>query len=162
MRVACNLICEVIGEQPRDGFNGRAHWGKTMKIQQLASIIALATIAIGGTILGCGGQDEVANQNDDVSERSGYEMHITKVNENYPSTWPITNPEDTWTAQVFIGDQTLLAPTHLFGPIVNVIPYSNQDEVEMADGSIFARGDQVIEYSTVLGILKNLLALARS
>jgi len=51
---------------------------------------------------------------------------------------------DAWTALVTVGDQTFPAPTHLFGDVINIIPYSNEDNVADASGAIFARGDQEI------------------
>jgi len=115
-----------------------------MKTHQALSVVALAIAPILAATSGCITYDDVVAQSDNVSQRSGYEMNVAKTNHNYPDAFPIVKPADAWTAKVTLGGQTLDAPTHLFGPIVNVIPYANQDEVEMADGKILARGDQVV------------------
>lgn len=92
---------------------------------------------------GCSAEPEEA-QSENVAEKSGYEMDIALANEIWHSTPPIEKPADAWTAVVKVGDKTLIAPTHLFGDVVNVIPYSNDDNIKTGDGQPFERGDQVI------------------
>ena len=116
-----------------------------MKLDKIAPLfaIALAPMLAAGA-QGCSAGDEAGDQSDDVTQLSDYTADLDRLNEQYPSEIPITKLEDTWTAFVKVGDQTLPSPTHLFGDVVNVIPYSNEDGGVDAAGEEFARGDQEI------------------
>jgi hypothetical protein len=111
-----------------------------MRLHRFASSLALGLL-LGS--LGCT-SDDVARQADDITELSGYEMDLAKANAIYPGEPAIAKPSDAWTARVVVGGKTIPAPTHLFGEVVNVIPYANQDDVTTADGTKLARGDEII------------------
>ena len=53
-------------------------------------------------------------------------------------------PANAFRVRVVLGDQSLIADTHLFGGPVNVIPYHNADGVTDVDGNPVERGDAVI------------------
>ena len=70
--------------------------------------------------------------------------YIDRMNATYPDVVPIAALSDPWTALVKVGEKTIPAPTHLFGDVVNVIPYANEDDVEDASGGAFPRGDMIV------------------
>jgi len=83
-------------------------------------------------------------QSSNITQLSAYEMNIEAANAIWPDTVPIVNPADAWTALVTVGDKTIPAPTHLFGTVVNIIPYSNDDNVQDASGTILKYGDSEV------------------
>ncbi len=115
-----------------------------MKLNKIASLfaIALAPLLAAGA-QGCS-TDDPTSQVDNVVELSDYTVDFDRMNAQYPSEVPITKLEDAWTAYVKVGEQTIPSPTHLFGNVVNIIPYSNEDGGTDAAGEPFARGDQEI------------------
>ena len=116
-----------------------------MKLNKILSIFAMAVAPMLAAVstTGCTGEDASA-QTDDVTALSDYTADIDRLNEQYPDEIPIQKLSDAWTAYVKIADKTIPAPTHLFGDVVNIIPYSNDDNVTDANGEDFARGDMVI------------------
>lgn len=85
---------------------------------------------------------EPASTADEVSTRTNYEIAWEQYNEIYGTSF--STPEEAYSVRVKVGDKTLVAPTHLFGEQVNIIPYSNEDDVRTADGHRLTRGDAVI------------------
>lgn len=79
---------------------------------------------------------------DDVTTQTSYEISFPEYNRIYNTNF--TTPEEAYTVSVHVGDKVIPAPTHLFGEAVNVIPYSNDDDVRTAEGRVFQRGDSVI------------------
>jgi hypothetical protein len=113
-----------------------------MKTRALSFVLAaLASLAI---VPGC--STEVADQTsvgeDDVTMRSAYEISFPEYNGIFRGSF--ANAEEAFRVLVKVGDKTIPAPTHLFGEEVNVIPYSNADNVRTADGRVLERGDSVI------------------
>jgi hypothetical protein len=98
---------------------------------------------LGANVTGCAA-DDTASQSDDVTEMSDYEMNLDAANALWPDQVPIAKPADAWTALVKVGEQTIPAPTHLFGDVINIIPYSDQDGVTDATGAAIAYGDQEV------------------
>ncbi|HVH43754.1 MAG TPA: hypothetical protein VM925_15475 [Labilithrix sp.] len=102
--------------------------------------LSLASAAAAG---GCSSEAPNASAGEqDVSTRTDYEISFAEYNAIYGTSF--ANAEDAFKLKVTIGDKTISAPTHLFGEAVNVIPYSNEDNVRTADGQSLARGDAVI------------------
>ena len=116
-----------------------------MKLDKIAPLfaVALAPMLAAGA-QGCSAGDDTDDQSDNVTQLSDYTVDFDRMNEQYPGEFPITKIEDAWIAMVKVGDQVLPSPTHLFGDVVNVIPYSNEDGGVDAAGEDFARGDQEI------------------
>ncbi|MEZ4446673.1 MAG: hypothetical protein R3B72_46780 [Polyangiaceae bacterium] len=115
-----------------------------MKLNKILSLFAVALSPIlAGSIQGCA-SDDPSSQSDNVTQLTDYTVDFDAMNAEYPGEYPITKLEDAWTALVKVGDQTLPAPTHLFGADVNVIPYSNEDGGTDAAGQPFERGDMII------------------
>lgn len=116
-----------------------------MKLSKVLSVFALAIapLLVGATSTGCSGEDP-SSQTDDVTALTNYEINVDRMNAQYPDVVPIQNPADAWTALVKIGDKTIPAPTHLFGDVINIIPYSNDDNVKDAAGKDFPRGDMIV------------------
>ncbi len=115
-----------------------------MNLRRTLTVFALAVVPLFGAVTqGCV-VDDSAQQVEDVTQMSGYEINFARMNEIYPDAVPIQKAADAWTALVTVGDQTLPAPTHLFGDVINILPYSNDDNVTDAAGAQFARGDQEI------------------
>lgn len=116
-----------------------------MKLNKIISIFAMAVAPIlAGTVTtGCTGGD-TQEQTENVTALTNYEVNIDRMNAQYPSEVPITKAADAWTAIVKVGDKTIPAPTHLFGDVINIIPYSNADGDLDAKGEKFDRGDQII------------------
>ncbi len=116
-----------------------------MKLNKVLSVFALAVapLLVAATNVGCSSEDPTS-QSDNVTELTNYEVNIGRMNAQYPDAVPIQKAADTWTALVKIGDQTIPAPTHLFGDVINIIPYSNEDNVKDAAGKDFPRGDMII------------------
>lgn len=116
-----------------------------MSIQRAFSVLAVSILPLLGLgAPGCAPSDDPTAQSSDVTELTSYTIHLEAMNETYPSEVPIQNLQDPWTAIVKVGEQTIPAPTHLFGDVVNVIPYSNDDGQTDAGGQVLERGDQII------------------
>ncbi|MBW2458493.1 MAG: hypothetical protein JRI68_28600 [Deltaproteobacteria bacterium] len=116
-----------------------------MNLRRTLTVFALALVPLfGGFTQGCVVADDSASQSDDVTQMSGYELNFARMNEIYPDAVPIATPADAWTALVTVGEQTIPAPTHLFGDVINIIPYSNDDNVTDASGAEFKYGDQEV------------------
>ena len=115
-----------------------------MKLRNLVSVVALALVPLLSGSTGCSSGDDSAAQSGDVTELSNYTLDFARMNETYPGQVPMEKLEDPWTALVKVGEQVLPAPTHLFGDVVNIIPYSNEDDVTDAAGEAFPRGDMVV------------------
>ncbi|RLB56582.1 MAG: hypothetical protein DRJ42_02845 [Deltaproteobacteria bacterium] len=81
---------------------------------------------------------------DDAQAIPQYEADIAAMNANWSGTTPMQTVEDAYRVTVRLGDQTLVADTHLFGTDVNVIPYADGDNVADVDGNNVERGDAVI------------------
>jgi hypothetical protein len=116
-----------------------------MKPSNLVSIFALAVapiLAVGAS--GCVAAEDDGAQSENVTALTDYTIHIDRMNAQYPDAVPIAKLSDPWTALVKIGDMTIPAPTHLFGDVINIIPYSNQDGGVDAQGKPFERGDMII------------------
>lgn len=111
-----------------------------------ATALVLATLASLAFAPGCSSEviqeEEAAASEDEVSTRTNYEISWQQYNEIYGTSF--TKAEDAYSVLVKVGDKTLPAPTHLFGEQVNIIPYSNDDNVKTADGRRLTRGDSVI------------------
>lgn len=75
---------------------------------------------------------------------SGYRADMSKLNALFPGDPPMRKVEDAFTATVDLNGTKIAAPTHLFGKPVNIIPYSNEDNVVDAAGRTVARGDAEI------------------
>ena len=82
---------------------------------------------------------------------SDYVIDFDKFNSQWPSTHPAENPEDAFSVLVNLGTAQLTAPTHLFDAPMQLIPYSNDDNVVDARGVSFPRGDQVIAEAFPVG-----------
>src|SRR5690606_7358115 len=72
-----------------------------------------------------------------------FEVDLDALNDNWPGP-RMESVEDAHRVTVKIGDQTLVADTHLFGDELRVIPYHNDDNIQDVDGNTIARGDAVI------------------
>lgn len=83
---------------------------------------------------------------------SEYTADIAALNERYPGP-TMEKVEDAFVVHVDLGAAQFAAPTHLFGKAVNVIPYSNTDQVADATGAIIERGDEVIAQAFGPGIV---------
>jgi Somatomedin B domain len=121
-----------------------------MKFNKIASLfaIALAPLLAAGA-QGCSSSDDSEAQADNVLQLTDYTVDFDRLNAQYPGEFPMTKLEDAWTALVRVGDQTIPSPTHLFGDVINVIPYSNEDGGVDAAGEPFARGDmEIAKYFT--------------
>ena len=115
-----------------------------MKLRTVLSVFAVALIPMfGGFTQGCAVEDQTS-QSDNITQMSDYTVDIDAANALWSPAIPAEKPADLWTAFVKVGDQTIPAPIHLFGDVVNIIPYSNEDNVKFADGSVMERGDQEI------------------
>ncbi|MBX3131135.1 MAG: hypothetical protein KF718_30730 [Polyangiaceae bacterium] len=84
---------------------------------------------------------------------SPWQMDLAAANAIWPGPVAITKAEDAYTVLVDLGDVKFPAPTHLFGAPVNVIPYSNDDNVVDAAGVTHARGDFVIAQAFPPGVI---------
>ena len=78
----------------------------------------------------------------DARQESKFTWNADAYNAVYESNFE--SLEQAYSAVVTVGSKTLLAPTHLFGAGINVIPYSNDDGTSAADGHVFRRGDSEI------------------
>lgn len=102
------------------------------------SILAVAVLTLlAGLTQGCKGS---AQENANIH----YTVDMAAANKLWHSAAPAESPADLWTALVTVGETTLTAPTHLFGDVVKIIPYSSADNVTDADGRTFERGDQEV------------------
>jgi hypothetical protein len=116
---------------------------KDMKFRSVLSVFALSLVPLFGAFAqGCVVDD--AEQSENITQISDYEMNLAAANTIWPDQVPIAKAEDAYTALVKVGDKTIPAPTHLFGEIVNIIPYSNEDGVTDASGATFKYGDQEV------------------
>ncbi len=105
-------------------------------------VLALAGLL---TFAGCSdAEPQASNDNtaDEVTLKTGYEADLVKYNSIYGTRF--TSLDDAFTVKVKVGTTIIPAPTHLFGETVNVIPYSNEDNVRTAENRVFKRGDSVI------------------
>ncbi len=75
---------------------------------------------------------------------SPYQANMDLMNQLWPGDVPMQTVEDAFMVQVELGPAQFAAPTHLFGGPVNIIPYSNDDNVQDASGATWERGDQAI------------------
>jgi hypothetical protein len=116
-----------------------------MKLRRAMSVFAVALIPLLGAVAqGCAGDESPTEQSENITQLSNYEVDIAAANELWTPAVPFEQPADIWTALVRVGEQTIPAPTHLFGDVINIIPYSNDDGVADAAGKVFERGDQEI------------------
>ena len=88
---------------------------------------------------GIGGKADGAN---DAAPR--FVADMARVNAQWPGEPAMATIEDAYRITVMVGDQPLVADTHLFGGPVNIIPYSDTDNVTDAAGNQIERGDEVI------------------
>ncbi len=116
-----------------------------MKLNKVLSIFAMAVAPLltAFATTGCSSEDPT-EQSENVTALSGYTVDFERLNAQYPDGAEMKTLADPWTALVKIGDKTIAAPTHLFGDVVNIIPYSNDNNLSDANGEEFARGDMVI------------------
>ncbi|HVJ88714.1 MAG TPA: hypothetical protein VM580_02855 [Labilithrix sp.] len=105
----------------------------------LAALTAIASAAGCSSEGTAKGPDATEN---DVTVRTNYEISWDEYNAIYSTNF--TTADDAYSLIVKLGDTAIKAPTHLFGETVNVIPYSNDDNVTTADGKFLERGDSVI------------------
>ncbi len=84
---------------------------------------------------------------------SDYVIDYDKFNSQWPSNRAAENPEDAFSVLVNLGTVQLTAPTHLFDAPMQLIPYSNDDNVVDAKGVSFPRGDQVIAEAFPVGVV---------
>lgn len=115
-----------------------------MKLRRSMSLVLVALTPLFTTVAGCAGDDEPAEQSENITQMSNYDVDIAGANAIWNPSVPFEKPADIWTALVKVGDKTIPAPTHLFGDTINIIPYSNDDGVKDAKGKKFERGDQEI------------------
>ncbi len=77
--------------------------------------------------------------------QSSYIIDLDKANQIWPGETPVATAEDLFKVEVILHEGLQFsAPTHLFGVPVNVIPYSNDDNVSDAAGENVPRGDEII------------------
>jgi hypothetical protein len=88
--------------------------------------------------VGLGGKSDLAAEG-----TPQYVADMARLNADFPGATPMQTIEDAFRVTVMVGDQPLVADTHLFGP-VNVIPFSDTDNVTDAAGEPVARGDDVV------------------
>jgi hypothetical protein len=130
-----------------------------MKLRKMFSALAIALIPLTGLVQGCADDSDTGVEA--VTQQSSYDVNIAAFNELYPDRFPVQKPADGWTALVQVGDKILPAPTHLFGDVVNIIPYSNEDGVKDADGKAFEYGDQEIAKYYAPGVVGIALKMHR-
>jgi hypothetical protein len=105
----------------------------------LAALVLAAPISVG-----CSAETADETTEDDGAAISSKKYGIAFDNFNAQFRGSASTPADAFSVKVKVGPQEIVAPTHLFGDTVNIIPYSNDDNVVAADGTTFARGDQAI------------------
>ncbi len=103
-----------------------------------ASLIALQSMT------GCIAGDDGADPSPRNDGGTGYAIDYDALNDQWPGSTPVTTPQEAFSVRVDLGQMDLVAPTHLFGGEVVVVPYSNDDGVTDAHGAEFGRGDKVI------------------
>jgi hypothetical protein len=81
---------------------------------------------------------------DDAEAIPTFEADMAAVNANWPGETAMVDIEDAYRVRVELGDQRLVADTHLFGTDVNVIPYDDGDNAVDVDGRLIGAGDAVI------------------
>ena len=64
---------------------------------------------------------------------SEYEVDIAKANAIWPGTPAFETIDEAYMVLMKLGEVEFKSPTHLFGIPVNVIPYSDDDDVKDAD-----------------------------
>lgn len=84
---------------------------------------------------------------------SPWQADMAAMNSIWPSATPMETVEDAYSVVVDLGAAKFVAPTHLFGAPVNVIPYSNADGVADAAGVVHERGDSVIAQAFPRGVV---------
>jgi hypothetical protein len=121
------------------GLGGAFHMNTRIIAHLLAAFVLAAPITAG-----CAAETADETTEDDGSAISSkkYEIAFDKFNAQFRGN--ASTPAEAFSVKVKVGNQEIVAPTHLFGDTVNIIPYSNDDNVEAADGTKFARGDQAI------------------
>ena len=85
--------------------------------------------------------------------QSDYKIDFDKLNAQWPGDKAVTSPEEAFSVRVDLGAAEITAPTHLFDAEIQVIPYSNEDNVVDAAGVSFPRGDQVIAEAFPPGVI---------
>ena len=103
---------------------------------------AVSLVLVVATVADCSGQYDRAECSETITQKSNFTWNANAYNTVYGTHFE--NLEQAYTVVIQVGSQTLLAPTHLFGPEINVIPYSNDDGTIAADGHRFKRGDSEI------------------
>ena len=125
-------------------------------LHRLENVLIVLTVALGLTALqGCLVDDDSAvdwhgGTGDFTSD---YVIDFDKFNSQWPSSRPAENPEDAFSVLVNLGAAQLSAPTHLFDAPMQIIPYSNDDNVVDAAGVSFPRGDAVIAEAFPVGAI---------
>jgi hypothetical protein len=115
-----------------------------MKARWISGML-LAALVTAPIVGGCASETAVEDESsseDAVTQKTNYAIDFPKYNAIYRTAF--TTESQAYTALVTVGDKTIPAATHLFGEEVNVIPYSNDDNVKTADGKTLKRGDSVI------------------
>ena len=102
-------------------------------------VLAFAALSI---VADCSGQYVSAEHSQNITQKSNFTWNAKAYNTVYGTQFE--SLEQAYTVVIKVGSQTLLAPTHLFGAEINVIPYSNDDGTMAADGHLFERGDSEI------------------
>lgn len=130
----------------------------------------LAALSVSAFAFGCSGDTDDVESQDEIKRAkakpcdgkcdgpgdtfvSEYEADIAALNDLWPGPNQLASVEDAYTVSVDLGEAKFNAPTHLFGTNVNVIPYSNTDNVTDASGEVMARGDEVIAKAFGPGIV---------
>ena len=114
-----------------------------MKLRKVLSVFALALLPVFGATQGCAVEEDPQSQSENVTSLTNFTIDVDAMNSTYPSEVPIAELADPWTAIVKLGDKTIPAPTHMFGDVINIIPYSNKDTDVTTDGTAI-RGDEII------------------
>lgn len=85
---------------------------------------------------------------------SPYAADVDKLNELFPGGPEMETVADAWKVRVNLGEGAQFdAPTHLFGVPVEVIPYSDEDGVEDASGTVMERRDEAIAAAFPPGVV---------
>lgn len=116
-----------------------------MKARWFSGMLLAALVATPVFAAGCATESEVEEEGsseDAVTQKTIYAVDLAKYNAIYGTQF--TSEKEAYTVNVKVGDKTLPAPTHLFGQEINIIPYSNDDDVRTADNRPLRRGDSII------------------
>ncbi|MEM6292832.1 MAG: PPC domain-containing protein [Myxococcota bacterium] len=97
----------------------------------------------------CAGKCDDASEMDEETGEDAvvYEADIDALNREWPPPEygaPMAQVEDAFSVEVVLGDEGIIADTHLFGSDVVVIPYDNSDAAVDVDGRDVGAGDAVI------------------